>query len=271
MLEFVRPAGGQPRPAADSLRDRVVLVTGASGGLGRATALAAAAAGATVVLLGRKVRPLEALYDEIEKAGAPTPAIYPMDLAGASAKDHADLAAAVERQCGRLDGIVHAAAQFDSLQPFEQQTAEEWARTQQVNVGAPFLLTGACLPLLKRSADAAVVFVFDDVERVGRAFWGGYGVAKHALLGLASIVHQETEGSSVRTHALLPGPLRTTLRRAAYFGEDTLALPPPAQAGAAAAWLLGGAAAPMRGKALDLRWEPAWQKPSGLPSPPRGP
>jgi len=252
VLALVRPADGSLSPASGSLRDRVVLITGATGGLGRATALAAADAGAAVVLLGRKVRALESVYDAIEKSGAAKPALYPMDLAGATPKDYADLAAAIERECGRLDGIVHAAAQFDSLQPFEQQTPEEWMRVQQVNVTAPFLLTGACLPLLKRSIDAAVVFVFDDLERVGKAFWGGYGVAKHALQGLASIVHQETESSSVRTHAVLPGPMRTTLRRAAYYGEDTLSQPEPAHAAAAIAWLLGDARE-MRGKALDLR------------------
>lgn len=253
MLETASPADGIPSPAAESLRGRVVLVTGATGGLGRAVSLAAAAAGATVVLLGRKVRALEKLYDELEAAGAPTPAIYPMDLAGATPRDFAEMAAAIERSLGRLDGLVHAAAHFDTLQPFEQQTAEEWTRTQQVNLHAPALLTQACLPLMQRSADAAIVFLFDDVQRVGKAFWGGYGVAKHGLLGLASILHQETEGSCVRTHALLPGPMRTALRRAAYYGENTLAHPEPTAAAAAVAWLLGGDGAVMRGRVLDLR------------------
>ena len=254
MLVPVQLADGVATPAADSLRERVVLVTGATGGLGRAVALAAAGAGATLVLLGRKVRALETLYDEIERLGGATPALYPMDLAGAVPKDYADLAAAIERECGRLDGIVHAAAHFDTLQPFEQQTPEEWGRTQQVNVTAPFLLTQACMPLLRRAGDASIVFVFDDPDRVGKAFWGGYGVAKTALQGLASIVQEETESSAVRTHAVLPGPMRTTLRRAAYYGEDTLAHPDPAHAGGAVAWLLGSAASVVRGKVLDLRY-----------------
>lgn len=253
MLAPVHLAAGTFVPAADSLRERVVLVTGATGGLGRASALAAAAAGATVVLLGRKVRPLEALYDEIERLGGSAPALYPMDLAGATPKDHADLAAAIERECGRLDGIVHAAAHFDTLQPFEQQAPEEWNRNLQVNVTAPFLLTQACMPVLRRASDAAVVFVFDDAARVGNAYWGGYGASKYALQGLASIVHEETESSSVRTHALLPGPMRTTLRRAAYYGEDTMAQPDPAGAAQAIAWLLGNDAIGVRGKVLDLR------------------
>lgn len=252
MLEALRPAEPVAAPAADSLRGRVVLVTGATGGLGRPCALAAAAAGATVVLSGRRVRALEGVYDEVERLGGPTPAIYPMDLLGATPKDHAELAATIEREFGRLDGLVHAAAHFDTLQPFDQQKPEEWARAQHVNVTAPFLLTSACMPLLRAAPDAAIVFVLDDLERVSRAFWGGYGVAKHALRGLASIVHEETDSSGVRTHALLPGPMRTALRRAAYYGEDTMAQPDPAHAAVAVAALL---AAPcgMRGRILDLR------------------
>jgi NAD(P)-dependent dehydrogenase (short-subunit alcohol dehydrogenase family) len=257
MFELMRPADGILTPAADSLRDRVVLVTGATGGLGRATSLAAATAGATMVLLGRRVRALEALYDEVVALGAPTPALYPMDLAGATPRDYAELASAIEREFGRLDGLVHAAAQFDTLQPFEQQTPEEWTRTQQVNLTAPFLLSQACVPLMRREDDAAVVFVFDDLARVGKAFWGGYGVAKHALQGLASIVHQETESSSVRTHAVLPGPMRTALRRAAYYGENTLDHPDPAFAAGAIAGLLGPAGRNWRGAILDLREDAA--------------
>jgi len=245
--------GGAPPPAAGVLRDRVVLVTGATGGLGRATSLAAAAAGASVVLLGRKVRALETVYDDIERLGAPQPAVYPMDLAGATPRDYADLAASIEREFGHLDAVVHAAAHFDGLQPFDQQKPEEWARTQQVNVTAPFQLTQACMPLLRQAADAAIVFVLDDPARTGKAFWGGYGVAKHALAGLVSIVHEETERSSVRTHALLPGPMRTVLRRAAYYGEDTLMHPLPEHAAAFVVWLLSADGAGMRGRTLDLR------------------
>lgn len=251
MLPLATIEGGVA-PSA-SLRDRVVLVTGATGGLGRATSLAAAAAGATVVLSGRKVRALEAVYDEIERLGGPQPAVYPMDLAGATPRDYADLAASIERECGRLDSIVHAAAHFDGLQPFDQQKPEEWTRTQQVNVTAPFQITQACMPLLRRADDSVIVFVLDDPVRTGKAFWGGYGVAKHALAGLASIVHEETENSRVRTHALLPGPMRTVLRRAAYYGEDTLVHPEPEHAARFVVWLLGSDAASLRGKTLDLR------------------
>lgn len=253
MLEQVRAAPTGCVLAPGSLRDRVVLVTGASGGLGRASAIAAAQAGARVILLGRKPRALERLHDEIEGLGATAPLLYPLNLEGATPQDYEDLAVTIERELGRLDGIAHCAAHFDTLQPFTQIAPLEWARAQHVNVTAPLWLTQACMPLLGLAPDAAVVFVLDDPQRTGKAYWGSYGVAKHALQGLVSILHDETESSRVRMHALLPAPMRTTLRRAAYYGEDTLAHPEPDAAGAAMAWLLGPASAPLRGKVLDLR------------------
>lgn len=251
MLPMARIADASA--ARDALRERVVLVTGVSGGLGRATALACASAGATVVLVGRKVRPLEELYDAIEALGAPQPAIYPLNLEGAGAEDYAALADAVEQQCGRLDGIVHAAANFEGLRPVAQAKPADWMRAQQVGVNAPFLLTQACLPLMYERDDASVVFVFDDPELISKAFWGSYGVAKAALCAFASILHQETESTSVRVHALLPPPMRTALRRMAYFGENTLERDLPDAAGAAAAYLISSAAHDVRGHALDLR------------------
>ncbi|HET9031862.1 MAG TPA: SDR family NAD(P)-dependent oxidoreductase [Dokdonella sp.] len=236
-----------------SLTGRVVLITGALGGLGRATALACAKAGATVVLAGRKVRPLEALYDELEALGAARPAIYPIDLEGASPDDYANMAEAIRLQCGHLDGIVHAAVLFDGLRPLDQFKPNDWMRIQHVAVNAPFLLTQACLPLLRQRDDAAVVFVAEDPQRIGKAFWGSYGVAKAALAAFASILHEETENGSVRTHALLPPPMRTALRRMAYFGEDTLVRETPDRAAEALVWLLGPDAVALRGRTLDIR------------------
>ena len=245
------PPAWAPQP--DTLRERVILVVGAAGGLGRASALAAAQAGARVVLLGRKVRALEKVYDEIVGANGATPAIYPLDLAGATPQDYAELAAALEREYGRLDGIVHAAAHFEGLRPAGDIAAEEWMRVLHVNLTAPFLLTQACLPLLQAGGDASVVFVLDDPARVRKAHWGGYGVSKHALAGMASILHEETENSPLRVHALLPAPMRTALRRTAYFGENTLTLPAPEQSARAVVYLLAADGAAARGKLVDLR------------------
>lgn len=251
-LPLLRPTHGCV-PADGALAERVVLVTGSYGGLGRATALAAASAGASVVLLGRKARSLEPIYDEIIALPAPQPAIFPMDLASATAEDFDALADSIEREFGRLDGIVHAAAAFDGLKPIDQQKPDEWLRIQQVLLTAPFLLQRSCMPLLKQSPVPAIVHVFDDPERMKNAFWGSYGVAKSALAAMFTIAHQETENSKLRMHGLLPAPMRTQLRRMAWFGEDTLQLPLPDDTGAAAAYLLTDAAAHYRGQVLDLR------------------
>ncbi|MEO6076528.1 MAG: SDR family NAD(P)-dependent oxidoreductase [Dokdonella sp.] len=240
--------------AADqSLAGRSVLVTGAYGGLGRAASIAAAKAGASVVLLGRKAAALEPVYDEIMANGWSQPAIFPMDLAGAAPEDFDALADSIEREFGRLDGIIHAAAAFEGLKPLEQQKPDEWRRIQNVVLTAPFLMQRSCTPLLKQSRTAAIVHVFDDPGRMQNAFWGSYGIAKSALAAMVAIAHQEGERSCVRMHGLLPAPMRTQLRRMAWFGEDTMQWPLPDATGEAAAFLLTDAAEEYRGQVLDLR------------------
>jgi len=241
-------------PAADALKARVVLITGAAGGLGRATALACARAGATVLLAGRKRRALEQVYDAIVAIpDAPQPIIQLIDLLGATPADYESLAELIGQELGRLDGIVHAAARFDGLTPLAMHKPKEWVEALHVNVTAPFLLTQACLPLLQERADSATVFVLDDRERMGRAHWGAYGTAKAALEGFVSILHEETEGSSLRVHALLPAPMRTTLRRSAWFGENAENIATPEAASDAVVYLLSPQAMDARGKVLDLR------------------
>lgn len=236
-----------------SLAGRVVLVTGAYGGLGAAVARAAARAGATVVITGRRKRQLEQLYDAMIEEGLPEPVIHPLDMEAATPRDYEALADGLQRDFGRLDGIVHAAASFNGLTPLAVHKPDDWLRALHVNVSAPFALTQACMPLLTQSPDSAVVFVLDDAELVRRAHWGGYGVSKAALERLVEILHDETEKTSLRAHALLPGPMRTTLRRAAYFGEDTMVHPLPDAAAQAAVYLLGAQGAQARGAVLDLR------------------
>ncbi len=244
---------GDWRARPDALKDRVVLITGATGGLGRVTAVSAAECGASVILLGRKVPQLEKVYDSIAALKRAQPAIYPMDLAGATPKDYADLAANIDKEFSRLDGIVHAAAHFDSLRPAVDIQPEEWLKSLHVNVSAPFLLTQACAGLLNKARDASVVFVIDDPERMRRAHWGGYGVAKHALSGLASMLHDEWENGPIRVHTVIPPPMRTALRRAAYYGENTMQLPTPDAFAPAMVYLLSADAVSARGRWLDLR------------------
>lgn len=207
-------------PAADALAGRTILITGPNGALGEAAAQACAAAGARLVLLGRRVPKLNRLCDAIEAAGGLAPQAYPLDLEGAGPDDYAQLADTLRTECGGLDGLLHCAAEFKGLASIENSDPLDLLRALHVNLAAPMLLTQACLPLLRARSDAAVVFVLDEPTRVGKAFWGGYGVAKHGLAGLVSVLHDETEGSSVRIHGLRPGPMRGALRSKAYFAEN---------------------------------------------------
>jgi NAD(P)-dependent dehydrogenase (short-subunit alcohol dehydrogenase family) len=202
-----------------ALKGRVVLVTGAHGGLGSAASLACARAGATVILLGRKVPKLNRLHDAIAGEGA-APLLYPLDLEGASPDDYAELASRIEAELGRLDGLLHCAAEFRGLTPLEHTDPAAFARAVHVNLTAPWWLTQACLPLLRRAEDASVVFVLDDPARVGQAFWGGYGVAQHGLAALVGTLHAELTNSSVRVSGLRPGPMRTALRAKAYVDDS---------------------------------------------------
>jgi NAD(P)-dependent dehydrogenase (short-subunit alcohol dehydrogenase family) len=239
--------------SADSLDGRVILVTGAYGGLGAAVARAASRAGATVVITGRRKRQLEQLYDAMVGEGLSEPIIHPLDMEVATPRDYEALADGLERDFGRLDGIVHAAASFNGLTPLAVHKPDDWLRAMHVNVSAPFALTQACTPLLAKSQDGAVVFVLDDPALMQRAHWGGYGVSKAALERFVEILHQETEKTSLRAHALLPAPMRTTLRRAAYFGEDTTIQPLPDATAEAAVYLLSAQGKAARGATLDLR------------------
>lgn len=237
--------------AADSdsqaLAGRVVLVTGASGGLGSVAARAAAAAGATVVLLGRKVPKLNRVYDAVAAAG-PEPVLYPLDLEGASADDYAELAGRVERELGRLDGLLHCAADFAALTPLAQTDPAAFARAVHVNLTAPWWLTQALLPLLARAPDAAVVFTVDDPARVGGAYWGGYGVAHHGLAGLVSTLHAELANTTVRVAGLRPGPMRTPLRARAYADDADRSARDAAVYAPACVQLLSAAGAEHRGQ-----------------------
>lgn len=252
MLPTARfPAGWAP--AADALASRVVLVTGAYGGLGGAVARAASRAGATVVVSGKRKRQLEQLYDAMLADGLAEPVIHPLDMETATPREYAALADGLRHDFGRLDGIAHCAASFAGLTPIAMHKPDDWLRAMHVNVNAPFALTQACMPLLQEAADSAVVFVLDDPERLARAHWGAYGASKAALERFAAILHEETDDSPLRVHALLPAPMRTRLRRQAYFGEDTMRHPLPDAAADAMIWLLSAQGLAARGRVLDLR------------------
>lgn len=245
------PAGWQQE--ANALQGRVVLVTGACGGLGSAVARAASRAGATVVITDKRKRPLEQLYDALCAEGLNAPIIHPLDMEVATPRDYVALAEGLERDCGRLDGIVHAAVSFSGLSPISMHRPDDWLRALHVNVSAPFALTQACMPLLLQAPDSAAIFVLDDPQLLQRAHWGAYGVSKAALERFVAILHEETDDGPLRVHAVLPGPMRTPLRQKAYAGENSAKWPAPAAAAETIVHLLGPSAAYARGAVLDLR------------------
>lgn len=225
--------------APDLLRDRIILVTGAGDGIGRAIAQAYAAHGATVVLLGKTVTKLEKVYDAIEAAGGPTPAIYPMHLEGASPHDFDELAGAMDSNFGRLDGILHNAASMPYLSRIKDHEVDDWMKVMQVNINAPFMLTQACLPLLDKSEDASVIFTTDACGHVGKAFWGAYGVSKFAVEGLAQTLAAELVKSPIRVNCVDPGPTLTALRKRIFPGEDNAMLKKPEALAPLYLWLMG--------------------------------
>jgi NAD(P)-dependent dehydrogenase (short-subunit alcohol dehydrogenase family) len=206
----------------------VLVITGATGGLGAPLARACAAQGATVVLQGRIERKLDALYDEIVAAGHPEPVILPLDLARAEAADFANVESALRAQLGRLDGLIHTAALLGSLGPIEHQSFDSWVSLLRVNVAAPMGLTRALMPLLDAAPDASVVFTLDNRGEQPRAYWGGYAVTKAGVSTLARELADEWENrANLRINAVVPGPIRSPLRNQSHPGEDRAALPLP--------------------------------------------
>lgn len=245
--------GNWPTPevaAAARLDGHVVLVTGATGGLGREIAGACARAGATVVLLARRLQPLERLYDELVAAGAPEPAIQQLDLATADAAACARVAEGIVETCGRLDAVVFAHAHFEALSQFGPARCADWEKAMRVNATATGLLAAATSPALAATGAGSLLFVLDDPARVGRAYWGGYGVSKQAAAALAAQLADEWEAGPIRVQAIQPAPMGTRLRNAAYVGLPDEVLLAPADIAARVPVLLGPAGAETRSRLL---------------------
>ena len=243
---------GLPTRAPRALDQRVILVSGAHGGLGSAAAVACARAGATVVLLGRKLPKLNRVYDAVAQAGA-EPLLYPLDLEGATPDDYAELADRLHAELGHLDGVLHCAVEFKGLTPLEHTDPAAFARVMHVNLTAPWWLSQACLPLLRQSADAALVFALDDLERVGQPYWGAYGIAQHGLAAMVGMLHAELASSSIRVSALQPGPMRTGLRSRAYADDNDLQAREATDYADACVTLLSSAGAAHRGQVWKVR------------------
>ncbi|MES2886208.1 MAG: SDR family NAD(P)-dependent oxidoreductase [Pseudomonadota bacterium] len=232
-----------PTLAAEALKGCVILITGAGDGLGRATAIEAARCGATVILLGRTIKKLEATYDLIEKAGFAQPGIVPLNLNGASWNDHQTVAETLEAEFGKLDGIVHCATHFTGFMRLADIPPKDWLDGVQTNLTAAYVLTRSLLPLLEKSSDAPVVFVTDTAGRTPKAYQGVYGITKAAIEAMSATFALEYASThpQLRFHTFHPGPMRTAVRVRGFSGERGDTAPPPDAAAKRLAWLLSAA------------------------------
>jgi NAD(P)-dependent dehydrogenase (short-subunit alcohol dehydrogenase family) len=242
------------RPAPDALKDRIILVTGASAGIGAAAAKAYAAHGATVILQGRDVARLEAVYDAIEDAGGPQPAAVPFDLAQEAEEPFLELANTLAGQFPHLDGVLLNASILGERRPLEQTTWRAWREVMQVNVDSQFLTIKALLPLLGGAAQPSLVLTTSGVGREGRAFWGAYSVSKFATEAMMQILAAETENTGrLRVNCINPGATNTAMRRAAYPGEDPYGNPSPEAIMRAYLYLMDDASIGRTGLSFDAQ------------------
>jgi NAD(P)-dependent dehydrogenase (short-subunit alcohol dehydrogenase family) len=236
------------------LKNQVILITGAGGGLGSTAALTLANNGAHIILLDKNIPKLEAVYDAILAANAPEPIIYPFDLAGANENEYQELANKIDEEYGSLHGLLHSAVEFSSFTPISQFSTKDWGHTLSVNLNAPFLLTRVLLPVLQKSQHASIVFTSDSSARNAHAYSGAYGVSKIALEGLAKILAEELESSNkVRVNTLIPGSVDSPLRKRAYPAEDKSKLPTMESLAPVYLYLFGAQSIGVTGQAIDAR------------------
>lgn len=236
------------------LQDRIILITGAGDGIGKAAAISCAALGAKVILAGRTLAKLEQVFDQIVAAGGAEPVIYPVDLEGASTEDYDELALNLDQQFGRLDGLLHNAAILGQRTPLSNYRQDVWDRVMQVNVTAQFKMTQALMPVLEKSADASILFTTSSVGRQGRAFWGAYAVSKFATEGMMQTWAAELEGlGSIRVNAVNPGATRTQMRAQAFPAENPDSLKTAEDIMPAYLYLLGPDSASVNGQSIDAQ------------------
>ncbi len=241
------------------LKDRVILVTGASYGIGRAASLSFASQGATVILLARTEESLNDVYDEIEKNGWPKAVIVPFDLEKAPEEAYFQLRDMIGEEFHRLDGLLLNAAILGQKTPIANYNWQVWERVMQVNVNSQFLMARTLLPLLEESPkDASILFTSSSVGREGRAYWGAYGVSKFAIEGLMQTMAAELENTSnVRVNSINPGATRTQMRAEAYPAEDPIQTKLPDALMDQYTYLMSSDSASINGQALNFEASPA--------------
>ncbi|MEG3592282.1 MAG: SDR family NAD(P)-dependent oxidoreductase [Pseudomonadota bacterium] len=206
------------KPVKHLLKDKIILVTGAGSGIGKSVSVAYAKHGATVILMSKTIKNLEIVYDEIMASGYTEPSIYPLNFKGATQEDFLKLHDSINKEYGRLDGLLNNAAQVGGLRPIKLLEPHDWESLTRINLHSPFLLTQNCIPLLEKSEDPSILF---SIDHKTKAYWGAYGISKYAQIGLIKILSEELSGEQyIRVNGIDPGAIRTNLRIHNYPGED---------------------------------------------------
>lgn len=216
------------RPAADCLAGQVIVITGAAGGIGSAIARSCASHGAETVLIDINRKGLESVYDELDASGLPPATIVPLDLAQANQPAFDDLVSQLDSGFGKVDALVHCAGDVGALCPLENFDDGNWHRVMQVNLNSAYLLSRACLALLRASGNGSILFTTADVARQARAYWGAYAIAGHAIEGMAEVFAAELSGDKpIAVNTIDPGIVAGRFRSSLYPAENASTLRTP--------------------------------------------
>ncbi|ECG0730278.1 YciK family oxidoreductase [Salmonella enterica] len=241
------------QPKQDLLQNRIILITGASDGIGREAALTYARYGATVILLGRNEEKLRRVAQHIADAQHVQPQWLTLDLLTCTAEECRQVADRITAHYPRLDGVLHNAGLLGEICPMSEQDPQVWQDVMQVNVNATFMLTQALLPLLLKSDAGSLVFTSSSVGRQGRANWGAYATSKFATEGMMQVLADEYQNRSLRVNCINPGGTRTSMRASAFPTEDPQKLKTPADIMPLYLWLMGDDSRRKTGMTFDAQ------------------
>ena len=237
-----------------NLKDKIILITGAGDGMGKAAAIEYASQGASVILLGRDIKNLEKTHEIIISSNAPSPIISLMDLSKADGNDYQELADNLINKYGRLDGLLLNAAILGDRSPISQYDVSTWVNTIHVNLTSQFILTKSLLPSLEKSKSASVIFTTSGVGKIGKAFWGAYSVSNFGVEGLCQILTDEYQNDkTIRFNCINPGAIQTKMRKSAYPLEDPKKLLTPEDILDKYVWLMSDSSKEIDGQSIDCQ------------------
>ena len=237
-----------------NLKDKIILITGAGDGMGKAAAIEYASQGASVILLGRDIKNLEKTHEIIISKNTPSPMISLMDLSKADGNDYQELADNLINKYGRLDGLLLNAAILGDRSPISQYDVSTWVNTIHVNLTSQFILTKSLLPSLEKSKSASVIFTTSGVGKIGKAFWVAYSVSKFGVEGLCQILADEYQNDkTIRFNCINPGAIQTKMRKLAYPLEDPNKLLTPEDILDKYVWLMSDSSKEIDGQSIDCQ------------------